>query len=275
MISIITDSTAYLTRREAQELGVTVLPTMYYSPEKAYEESFVGENGPFEELLERGNLKTSHTNASLFCSAFEEELKKGNEVLCITLSSRLSGTYSSACLAANQLSSPSIAVIDSLTTAGGLFILARYARRLIDEGKPLLEAARELEGMREHVSITFSVDDMAPLRRSGRLGIVRQSVGTILNLRPILLCKNGSVYSQGMARGTGEQIEEIIKTIPKDAEEIFIHYINNHSSAIRLYDKLKEKMYSARISHRKLGPVLGVHLGPGVIGAAWAKKDKP
>jgi DegV family protein with EDD domain len=247
MISIIIDSTAYLTRREAQELGVTVLPAVFYTPEKVFEEGFIEENDDFEEVLARGGCRTCH------------------------ISSRLSGTYSSACLAASQLNSPDIAIVDSLTTAGGLFSLVKAARRLAGEGRGLWEIARELERMRERVSIAFSVDDMGPLRRSGRLGVVRQSVGTILNLRPILLLKNGTVHAQGTARGGAGQIEEIIKAIPQDAEEIFIHYISNHFQAVRLYLQLKEKMYTAKISHRKLGPVLGVHLGLGVIGATWIK----
>lgn len=271
MISIITDSTACLTRKEAQELGVTVLPAVYYTPEKVYEEGFIEENGDFEEVLARGNCRTSHTNATLFYGEFERQIKLGNQVLCVTISSRLSGTYSSACLAASQLDSPDIAIVDSLTTAGGLFAMLKAARRFADEGKGIFEIARGLEEMRERVSIAFSVDDMGPLRRSGRLGVVRQSVGTILNLRPILVCRNGTVISHGMARGEASQIEELIKAIPHDAEEIFIHYIANHSQAIKLFRHLKENITTAKISYRKLGPVLGVHLGLGVIGAAWVK----
>lgn len=200
MISIIIDSTAYLTRREAQELGVTVLPAVFYTPEKVFEEGFIEENDDFEEVLARGGCRTCHTNATLFYGEFERQIRQGNEVLCVTISSRLSGTYSSACLAASQLNSPDIAIVDSLTTAGGLFSLVKAARRLAGEGRGLWEIARELERMRERVSIAFSVDDMGPLRRSGRLGVVRQSVGTILNLRPILLLKNGTVHAQGTAR---------------------------------------------------------------------------
>ena len=91
------------------------------------------------------------------------------------------------------LHSPGPVSYTHLTTAGGLLLMVRAARRLIDVGFSLEETARKIEAMRDAVNIRFSVGDMTPLRRSGRLGPVRQSVGTILNIRPILTCRKGSV----------------------------------------------------------------------------------
>ena len=124
------------------------------------------------------------------------------------LSSRLSGAHSSACIAAREVQPQKIAVIDSLTTAGGLLLLAKQARALIDEGLSLREAERRLLALRARTGLVFSVDDMAALRRSGRLGLVPQSIGTVLNLRPILVFSNGTVVARSLVRGAAGRVRE-------------------------------------------------------------------
>lgn len=122
------------------------------------------------------------------------------EVLCLTISSRLSGTYSNASLAAKSVGG-AIRIVDGRTTAGGSCLLLRHAAQRIREGAQLQPLAEELRALREQIGIAFSVTDMNPLRRSGRLGIVRQSVGTILNIRPILQLVQGGVVACDTARG--------------------------------------------------------------------------
>lgn len=269
MISIVCDSTVYMTQKEAQALGVNIVPVNYYTPDKSFDETFIEKNGEYEDLINNQNCKTSHTNIAVFLVAFKKLLAEGNEILCITLSSRLSGTYSSARVAAKELDCGKIMVVDSLTTAGGLFKLVSMARKLIDENRSLIEVAMALEEAREKINIIFSVNDMKPLRKSGRLGIVRQSVGTILNVRPILKCIEGAVIYEGMSRGSNEQAEQMISRIPLTADEVFIHYINNYKMTSLLTKMLRERNYNGKISLRKLGPVLGIHLGLSVTGLVW------
>lgn len=270
MISLIVDSTAYITKKEASDLKIRIAPVTYYVKGQIYHEIYSDCNGDFINLLNSNpnQCKTSQTNVATFLSAFEEELRKGNQVLCLTLSSRLSGTYSSASIAARELKSPDIIVVDSLLTAGGLFLLAKEAVKMINSGLSLQEIVSKLEKTRNEIMIAFTVDDIMPLRRSGRLGIVRQSVGTILNIKPILQLVEGSVIHDGTARGKGEQIKKLSQKVPSNAESVIIHYISDYSTAQKLAQEIKAKT-SANVSLRILGPVLGVHLGSGVIGVVW------
>lgn len=204
MIAIVTDSTAYITREDARALGVVVVPMTYsIGGHQLYTESYIGENGMFESLLKKNppGQRTSQATMSAFMSTFEELRSAGHQVLCLTISSRLSGTYSNAAIAARELGGADISVVDSRTTAGGLFLMARAARRMIDEGMTLDQVTQRLKALRDKVKVIFSVEDMGPLRRSGRLGVVRLSVSTILNIKPILKCADGSVVSCGIARG--------------------------------------------------------------------------
>lgn len=273
MIAIVCDSTVYMTQEEAESLGVKIVPVGYYTPGMTYDETYIEKNGDFERLIAGNNCKTNHTNISVFLSAFNELLRQGHEILCLTISSRLSGTYSSASIAAKETGSDKIIVVDSLTTAGGLFMMVKKARELINNNKTLIETAFALEEMRNKISIIFSVNDMTPLRRSGRLGIIRQSVGTVLNMRPILMCAEGSVISNGTARGSTEQTEQMINPIPLDCEEVYIHYINNYKMTARLTKALQDRNFTGKITLRKLGPVLGIHLGLSVTGVVWFKKS--
>jgi DegV family protein with EDD domain len=271
MITIVCDSTANMTEQESEELGVKVVPVSYYTPSMTFEETFIDKSGDYEKLISSGACKTSHTNNAVFTSAFSEIIKQGNEVLCITLSSRLSGTHSSALIAAKEVASDKVMVVDSLSAAGGLFMLVKKARELIQKGKTLIETAFEIEKLRDKVNLVFSVNDMTPLRRSGRLGIVRQSVGTILNIRPILLLADGAIVSDGSARGTTEQVESMVSKVPADCAEVIIHYINNYSMTAKITKALEKKGFKGIISLRKIGPVLGVHLGLSVTGIVWIK----
>lgn len=269
MIALVTDSTAYLTRAEAQSWNVFVAPMTYTVGDSIYHETHVELNGDFERLLTKRNLKTSQPNMAVFMSTFEELASKGYDVICITISSRLSGTYSTASIAARQLEADNIHIVDSRSICGGMRIMIMKAARMIQQGMEAKDIVDRLRDMRDQIGIAFSVDDMGPLRRSGRLGIVRQSVGTILNVKPILKCVDGGVVACGTARGRNDQISQLTSMVPNDAGSIMVHHIANERSAQRLQESLQTRFPHADIPIRTAGPVLGIHLGLGVISAQY------
>jgi DegV family protein with EDD domain len=271
MIAIVTDSTICIPQSEAEALGIRVVPNGYGVNGHIYAESFSDQNGDFEKRIFAPGAQcgTSQARVTAFGHAFRELIRAGHDVLCIVLSSRLSGTYSSACIAAREVDGERIAVVDSLTTAGGLLLLAKRARALAARGFSLQEAAQAVTKLRERVGIAFSVDDMSALRRSGRLGLVPQSIGTVLNIRPILLCTHGTVVARGLARGAAGRVRELIDRVPADAKEIIVHHMGDPSSAESLRSGLKKSFPSLEVGLYRLGPVLGVHLGRGTLGVAW------
>ena len=270
MIKIITDSTVYLKKQEADLLGVQVVPIPYTVGDLGYQETYSDRNGSFEGLLRSNEtFTTSQPNVEAFLSAFEEELSGGNEVLCMTISSRLSGTYSAAYMAARQTGSEKIAVFDSRLTAGGTYLLVCEARRLADEGEGLGSIVEQLARIREKITIAFSVDDMMPLQRSGRIGFVRMSVRTILNQKPILLCRDGAVVSDSMARGHAEILRKLAEKVPPEAKGAVVNYIENSRTASDLYHVIQQKYPDLPIKLQKMGPVLGIHLGLRVVAVSF------
>lgn len=269
MFTVVTDSSVYFTRREAEALGVRVLPLLYSVSGQSFGEGYVDENGHFIELVAQGkDMHTAQVSGSTFLSTFSELRRKGRDILCLTMSSRLSGVYSGAMITARDLDPEHIMVVDSLSISGGFKFLAEKACEMARQNYSLQRAADELEKLRDKIGIVFSVDDMDALRKSGRLGFVRQSVGTMLNLRPILFCRHGTVVSGGVARGTHTQLRELARAVPEAAKRIEVLYIQNRQSAEMLRDALL-KRFSLPIHISGVGPVLAIHLGLSAIGIAW------
>jgi len=258
-ICVVTDSCSYFKENEAAALGIKIIPVNYVADGRNFLESFCDRNGEFEQLIKRGSkLSTSQPNPAAFLSCFEEETKNGGEVLCIIMSSRLSGTYSAAHIAAKS-AAKNIAIVDSRLIAGGQNLLVKKAVALINDGKNLSEVIKILEQTREKISTIFSVADLKPLRKSGR-GFAKMSAN-ILNIKPVLHLKEGVVSFGGMARGNANIMKELISSIAPNAEEVVINYIGNGALSTNIYNVLRSDAPNLPVSLNKIGPVLGIHLG--------------
>ncbi len=270
MIAIIADSTASIPCREALDLGVLIAPISCMGPGQSFQEGCLEANGAFSgvDLASRNGWTTSHTSVTQFSEMFRELTREGHEVLCLVISSRLSGTYSSALSAARETAPDRIAVVDSLVTAGGLKLLAGVASGMRKSGATLGEMAQALAEKRSQVGVAFSVDDMASLRSSGRLGAVRQSVGTVLNVRPVLTLEAGAIVSRGASRGRGQTLRALVSLIPAEARAVIVHH-GGASGPEPLLNLLRQSHPGAEVYACGVSFSLRIHLGAGIIGAAW------
>lgn len=271
MIVIAMDSTAYITRQEAKDLGVVFIPMTYSIGDESYTENFIRENSNFHNaaLAKPGSLHTSQPVMGAFLRRFHRFVDNGYEILCLTISSRLSGTFSNASICAKSFGGR-VEVVDSKTSAAGMYLLAKYAKSLIDQGLSLQDIAQQLRQRLDMVDTMFSVTDLAPLRRSGRLGMVRQSIGTILNQRPLLTLTNGAVVCVGIARGRNEQLRKLMDAVPRDAGEVVVQYFSEYDPAHALAQLISARD-GRQVQIRRIGIVLAVHLGFDVVGVAWTK----
>ena len=277
MITIMVDSAAGISRQEAEELGAHYVPMTYTVDRQQFVEHYIGENGQFEPYIEREDVerRTSQATAAAFVSAFEQQVAKGRQVLCITISSRLSGTYANAVMAAKEVNADEIRVLDSRNCAGGIYFLIQRAQKLIDQGLNLAEIAEKLASERKLINNIFTVNDMTNLRKSGRLGVVRLSVSTILNLRPILCLQNGSVFSRGVARGSHEQLRMLAESVPENVKFVVIHSRENNPQLPLLQEMLRKRLGDGlELRIVSLGPVLAIHLGLTYLGVCWID-EKP
>lgn len=272
MIAIMVDSAAGISRQEAEELGAYYVPMTYTFGHKQYSERYLGENGRFETYINREDMqrKTSQASLNAFIKAYEKQVAKGRQVLCITISSRLSGTYTNAVMAAQEVNADKIKVLDSRNCAGGIYFLVVRAKQLIKDGKTIDEIVELLNEERKLIHNVFTVNDMTNLRKSGRLGVVRQSVSTILNLRPILYLQQGSVYSDGTARGSQEQMKKLTEIVPPGVDYVVIHSHTENPWLPQLQSMLRARLgEQLELRTVSLGPVLTIHLGLTYLGVCW------
>lgn len=282
MIAIMVDSAAGISRQEAEQLGAHYVPMTYTVDRQQFVEHYIGENGQFEPFIERPDVerRTSQTTTVAFAAAFEHQLAKGRQVLCITISSRLSGTYANAVMAAKEVNEDEIKVLDSRNCAGGIYFLILRAQELIAQGLSLCEVVERLAADRKRIHNVFTVNDMTNLRKSGRLGVVRLSVSTILNLRPILRLENGSVFSQSVARGNHEQLRMLAESVPLGTRFVVVHSRENNPQLPALQEMLVSRLGEGlELRIVSLGPVLAIHLGLTYLGVCWmderAEPDAP
>ena len=272
MLAIVTDSTAALTEKEARTLGVRIVPMPYALDGVRQLEAPSGQNGVYGPRISAARLRsTEPPSPASYLSTFDELTRRGFEVLCITISSRLSGAYRSARQAQKECASGSVLVFDSQTTAAGMEFLIRRARNLANTGATLAQIGEQLEASRDQQGIAFSVQDMEALRRSGRLGLIRQSVGTILNRRPILTLAGGAIVSQGTARGTQSQAEVLVDQLPRTGvrEAVLVCFGGSTENVGTLVRTIRARFPSLPVRVKDGGPILSIHLGVGTVAVAW------
>jgi len=247
------------------------VPMNYIVDGKSYLEEGSDSTGGLDKIKEgKSTMSTSQPAVEMFASVFRKIRAEGNQIICLTLSSRLSGTYSSATIAAKETDEKNIKVVDTLSAVGSMRFLVHTAREQIAKKRSLEVVVTSLLAEREKLGNAFSVENMEPLKRSGRLGFVRQSVSSILNIRPILELKSGTLECVSFSRGKRNQLEKLVERIPETIKEILISELGNAESAKELSDIL-----TAKFPHLKspiitqVGPVLAIHLGIPAIGVAW------
>ena len=274
MLALVTDSTCGLTRVEADELGVIVLPMTYSVDGVRYSEAPVGENGDYGSLISAGSrVETEAVHPSAFERVFRERLAAGDDVLCVTISSRLSGTFRSAeeAAAAVDPSGKRVVAFDSWNTAGALEFLVRRAHELAAGGCSLSEVVAGLAEARRGTRIVFSVPDMGALFRSGRLGAIRRAVATKLNRYPVMTLHEGGIEKYGDGRGARGMATAMVRRAPEGSRELVVSHFGPRGVAAReVFLAARSRLPEARGRVKDGGPVLAKHLGLGAVGLSWA-----
>lgn len=276
-IGIVCDSTAPLTRKEAAALGCALVSMHYLVDGVRRAEVYEGENGDYDTLYKNAKvLGTEAVFPSVFVGEFRRLLDGGSDVLCITMSSRLSGTYRSAVEAKTQLvaegvDSGRIAVIDSWTTSGGLDFLISRARRLIVGGSTLAEVVSQLEGARARQGIVFTVPRLDVLRRSGRLGATRRAVAGKLDRYLIMILDQGGIRDVDVAHGTVAVARSLVRQVPEGARTgpLIVTGYGSSDATRAVVGCIHRRLPKAEVTVRDGGPVVSLHLGVGSVSLAW------
>lgn len=232
----------------------------------------------FYELLRNSTTlpKTSQVTPLAFENVFRDILADGHEVLGIFISSELSGTFQSANIAKASLESDKIHLIDSETTTFGLASLVYEAIRLRDEGKDLQTIINKVEELKKKVVVYAAIETLEYLKKGGRLSTIGATIGTMLNLKPIVEIKNGKINAIHKARGYNKALDWIVKkSIDMNIDTTQPVYFG-HSDAIDKAEQFskaaKESIDFNEYKIIDLGITVGTHGGPGCVGIGFFTK---
>jgi DegV family protein with EDD domain len=276
MIKIVTDSTAYLPESNIRELDIRVVPLYVHFGEQAFREGIELSNNEFYTRLEQAEMlpTTSQPSAGEFHEVFKELVDAGHEVVTLTISSKLSGTWNSAMAAKEMLPHAPISVIDTLSTSVGLQLMVQAAVDAASAGSSRQEIVDHIEEIKERMHLWFVVDTLEYLAKGGRIGNGKAFLGTLLKVKPILILQDGAIEPLEQVRSKRkaqdrmlELVEEYLGSNGPQAKLAIAHaLVPQEAQAIS--QELEERLGCCQPLTAGIGPVIGTHTGPGVIGVA-------
>lgn len=273
MIKLVVDSTSYISEEYAQKHDIKVvnLTTTLsdYSIEEGYEDNW---NTFFDKLKNGKDFpKTSQPTPAEFENVYNDILSKNPEadIITITISQSLSGTYNSARLAAENVNKDKIFVIDSGQTAQSELLFLEEIVELIGLGKTAKEIFDMQETLRKNVCIQFVPATMEYLKRGGRIDLLSATIASVLNIKPILSFKNGKLENTKKCLGMQKAIAEMVAEIPKAVKKIYVCYIHEAEWLQKIMDKVNQTFNFGITQAKKIGPVIGSHIGIGAVGVAY------
>lgn len=275
-VRFIVDSTTDLPEQTARR--VTVVPLTIHFGEQQYVSGVDIDARKFYEMLVEGDVlpTTSQPTPYAFTQVFQEAVDAGDTVVCITVSSKLSGTYQSACIAAADFPGK-VFVVDSLTVAIGGGILTEYALSLTDKGMDAEEIAWKLMQKREKVRLLALLDTLEYLKKGGRISSAVAFAGGLLNIKPVIAVADGEVKMLGKARGSKQGnnllVQEIDKAGGVDFEKpLLLGYTGLSDALLQKYIVDSAALWQGKVEQLPVsivGSVVGTHAGPGAVAVAF------
>lgn len=275
-VAIVTDSTADLPSELRAQLDIVMVPLNVHIGDDTYRDQIELSNEEFMRRLETsGDLpSTSQPSPGQFQRAFEEIAASNNyeEIVCVLISSRLSGAVQSAQTAADAVQgSIKVEVVDSLNSSLGCGFQVLKAHQLAARGLTATEIATQLRGQVDHYHVIFFVETLDHIRRGGRIGKAASLVGAALQLKPLLRIDEGQVVPFERARTRKKAIDTLVnfaENLP-DIERITVLHNTTPQDADNLYERVRPLVsQDPEVAVATFGPVLSTHVGPGTLGLA-------
>lgn len=279
-ITIITDSASDISQNNNK--GVTVLPMTITFGEENYEDGVsLTPDSFYMKLIESSALpKTSQVSPYAFGQAYENALKSADYVIVITLSSKLSGTYQSACIAADDYDGR-VFVIDSENVTVGEQILVDYALSLIDKGIEVNTIVSQLNTMKKRIRLVALLDTLEYLKKGGRISSGAAFLGNVLSIKPVIAIVDGEVSFLGKARGSKQGNNFLIQQVDTYGGidyslPVLLGYTGCSTVLMDKYIKDSSSLWEGRIpvpNVIQVGATIGTHIGPGGITVAFFSRE--
>jgi DegV family protein with EDD domain len=281
-VAIITDSIACLTREQAEQYEIEIIPINFFACGKLYRDWV--DITPTEAyklfLKDPDSFKSSAASPEDCLQAYRNVSQKAKNILCITVSEKLSMMHNSVLdareMARTELPGVTIEVMDSWTATPAEGMVALAAARAAAEGKDMAEVVKAAENIRDKVSAIVLLDTIRHVYRSGRIPKIASQIGSALNIKPILSV-SVVVHFSGVIRSRKQGIKRLLQMMRDKVKNKPVHVAVTHAYALEEAEKLKERIASefncVELWIAEFSPVMGYACGTGTVGAAFYPED--
>jgi DegV family protein with EDD domain len=277
-MKIITDSTADLTKEFILKHNIEIVPLTIHLGDKSWKDYYDVEPDEYYELLRKSSAfpTTSQPTPQDFVNAYSPFVEKGEPILSVHLSSKLSGTFQSALLARSQFAGARIEVVDSLQASFALSMIVIICAEKANQGASLEEVADMARKIGPQIETYFSVDSLEYLHRGGRIGKAQAFLGTLMKIKPLLKVVNGEVQPIEKIRTRDRLLNRFVGLVEQAAREhsrliLTVAESDNSEVMTELLGRLERIPGVSLVFRGKIGGVITSHAGPGALGIAFVK----
>ena len=279
-IQIVIDSTTDLSAQAAKRVKVVPL-TIHFGDREYVSGVDMNARTFYETLVSSKALPTtSQPTPAAFADVFQKAVEAGDTVVCITISSKLSGTYQSASIAAADFPGR-VFVVDSQTVTLGCGILTEYALQLVDAGMEAQQLAETLLQQREKIHLLALLDTLEYLKNGGRISPTVAFAGGLLNIKPVICVEDGEVKLQGKARGSKQGNSLLVQQIEKAGgvdftRPVMLGYTGLSDELLQRYMVDSAPLWQGKENQLPvsiIGSVVGTHAGPGAVAVAFFEAE--
>ncbi len=279
-VRVVTDSTADLPPETVRELDITVVPLRVIFGEQAYRDGIDLTNEEFfRKLAESRELpRTSQPSTGEFLDVYQRLAQDTDRILSIHLSAGFSGTVDTARRAARELiGGCTIEVVDSQTVSMAMGFAVIAAAKAARDGAGLEDCAAAARSVLRRQRLAVALDTLEYLRRGGRLGRAAAFVGGLLNIKPVLTIRNGEAHPLARVRTRPKALEEMLRFCLEDGSVVdaVVMHTTDAPEAYKLAEEVKRRCPGVSVHVGAIGPVIGVHGGPGLLGLAVVRAEEP
>jgi DegV family protein with EDD domain len=276
-IKIVTDSTADLPPVLTKELGITVVPLYVRFGDKTYRDGvdITGDEFYKRLLTDPIHPNTSQPTPQDFTDVYRELSQKADGIVSIHISGKLSGTCSSALQAKEVVAAECpVEVIDSKTTSMALGLIVMAAVKIANTGASVKQVAEDVKQVVSSVKLLVLFDTLKYLAKGGRIGKAKSMLGSVLNVKPLLAIKDGEFVPVAQVRSRSKGIDKLFDFAigTPNVEDMAVIHSTTSDEAESLASRIGTEIKLEQVRIARLGPVLGVHGGPGVLAVAFRQK---
>lgn len=275
-MKIVTDCAADLPAEEIEALGITQAPLYIQFPEGEVNSLDLTPDEFYDRLaaMHPEIPSTAQPSSGMFSNIYKKLAEKGKEILSIHISSGLSGTINSARLGGEEAKEANVSVWDTMTLSGGERFQVLAAAKAAKKGWSIKSILERLELVRKNTEVVYTLDTLEYLAKGGRIGRVQALAGSILKIKPVITVdhNDGKYTTVAKGRNITQSLELIGDYLQKKSGDtpqwVTILHGKFGESADALAEVLKKKLNVSKLEVMRISPILGVHTGPGIVGAA-------